>query len=59
MIGPGTGVAPMRAFSGADIMQNACMEESNGRGSTYFGCCRRDEDFIYEDEMLEYARDGT
>ena len=62
MIGPGTGVAPMRAFlqERQHIMQNALHgKKAMGEAALYFGCCRRDEDFIYEDEMLEYARDGT
>jgi NADPH-ferrihemoprotein reductase len=60
MIGPGTGIAPMRA-----ILQERAMQRSQaglavcGTNTLYFGCRRRDEDFIYEDELRGYERNGV
>jgi len=53
MIGPGTGVAPFRAF----------LEERRARGATgrnwlFFGDQRRCTDFLYEAELDGYRRDG-
>ncbi|KAH9887178.1 NADPH-cytochrome P450 reductase [Xylariomycetidae sp. FL2044] len=55
LVGPGTGVAPMRGFvqerakqaqSGADI----------GHTILFFGCRKRGEDFLYESEWDEYKK---
>lgn len=58
MVGPGTGIAPMRAF-----LQERDQQRASGApvGPTvlFFGCRKRSEDYIYEDELLAYARDGT
>jgi NADPH-ferrihemoprotein reductase len=51
MIGPGTGVAPFRAFT-----QERAFQSRNGKrvGRTvlFYGCRRRDEDFLYENEWM-------
>lgn len=48
MIGPGTGVAPFRAFVQERAWQNkACPA---GRTMLFYGCRQRDEDFLYEEE---------
>ena len=64
MIGPGTGIAPMRAFlQDRDASRVDC--EAKGEGDAYadtilfFGCRHKDADFIYEDELLGWARSGT
>ncbi|KAK7206977.1 NADPH cytochrome P450 oxidoreductase [Myxozyma melibiosi] len=54
MIGPGTGVAPFRAF----VQEKAAQVKSGadiGKMLLFFGCRRADEDFIYQDEWKEYG----
>lgn len=49
LIGPGTGVAPMRGF----VQERAKMAQSGqdvGRTLMFFGCRRRDEDYLYASE---------
>jgi sulfite reductase (NADPH) flavoprotein alpha-component len=53
MIGPGTGIAPFRAF-----LQERRAIGARGRNWLFFGNPHRTTDFLYEDELLEYARDG-
>jgi NADPH-ferrihemoprotein reductase len=49
LIGPGTGVAPFRAFV-QERAQQAKNGEDVGKTILFFGCRRRGEDFIYEKE---------
>jgi NADPH-ferrihemoprotein reductase len=60
MVGPGTGIAPMRAFLQERDAQRAARGAA-GVGETvlFFGCRKQREDFIYEDELLEYTRRGS
>jgi sulfite reductase (NADPH) flavoprotein alpha-component len=66
MIGPGTGVAPFRAF-----LHERMATKAPGRNWLFFGHQRRDCDFFYEDELtgmkaagfltrlsLAWSRDG-
>jgi sulfite reductase (NADPH) flavoprotein alpha-component len=66
MIGPGTGIAPFRAF-----LQERMATKAPGRNWLFFGHQRRDFDFFYEDELaalkarkvltrlsLAWSRDG-
>jgi sulfite reductase (NADPH) flavoprotein alpha-component len=53
MIGPGTGVAPFRAF-----LQERRMLGAAGRNWLFFGDQHRASDFLYEDEISGFQRDG-
>jgi sulfite reductase (NADPH) flavoprotein alpha-component len=54
MIGPGTGLAPFRAF-----IEERRTTGATGPGWLFFGEQRRASDFFYEDELTRYARDGA
>ncbi|XP_065180255.1 NADPH--cytochrome P450 reductase-like isoform X2 [Sycon ciliatum] len=54
MVGPGTGVAPFRAF----IQDRHALKESGkmvGETRLYFGCRHKSEDFLYQEEMESYV----
>ena len=53
MIGPGTGVAPFRAF-----MQERMAHNAQGRNWLFFGECNRSTDFFYEDYWTSLVREG-
>jgi sulfite reductase (NADPH) flavoprotein alpha-component len=53
MIGPGTGIAPFRAF-----LQERLATEAPGPNWLYFGHQRSDFDFFYEDELKAMRRTG-
>lgn len=53
MVGPGTGLAPFRAF----VQERRAMG-ATGRNWLFFGEQRRASDFFYEEELTGYARDG-
>ena len=53
MIGPGTGVAPFRAF-----LQERRATGARGRNWLFFGNPRRQTDFLFEDELVGYCRDA-
>jgi sulfite reductase (NADPH) flavoprotein alpha-component len=53
MVGPGTGIAPFRAF----------LEEREARGAKgvnwlFFGEQKRETDFLYEDQIVDWQRRG-
>ncbi|MGE0563434.1 MAG: sulfite reductase subunit alpha [Pseudolabrys sp.] len=54
MIGPGTGVAPFRAF-----LQERRAIGAKGRNWLFFGHQRSNYDFFYEDEFRDMRHDGT
>jgi sulfite reductase (NADPH) flavoprotein alpha-component len=53
MIGPGTGIAPFRAF-----LEERQATGARGRNWLFFGNPRRASDFLFEDELAAYCRDG-
>lgn len=53
MIGPGTGVAPFRAF-----LQERRENGAKGRNWLFFGDQHRATDFLYEDELTAWHKDG-
>ncbi|KAH7140789.1 NADPH-cytochrome P450 reductase, variant [Dactylonectria macrodidyma] len=53
LIGPGTGVAPFRAFV-QERVHLAKQGKSVGQTLLFFGCRHPDQDFIYESEWQEY-----
>jgi sulfite reductase (NADPH) flavoprotein alpha-component len=54
MIGPGTGVAPFRAF-----LQERAATGAAGRSWLFFGNTRQELDFLYRGELEGYARKGA
>ncbi len=54
MIGPGTGVAPFRAF-----LQERAATGAPGRSWLFFGNTRRELDFLYRGELEGYLRKGA
>jgi sulfite reductase (NADPH) flavoprotein alpha-component len=54
MIGPGTGIAPFRAF-----LHERMASKAPGRNWLFFGHQRRDCDFFYEDELAGMKAAGT
>jgi sulfite reductase (NADPH) flavoprotein alpha-component len=54
MIGPGTGVAPFRAF-----LQERAASGAPGRNWLFFGNTRRELDFLYRGELEGYVKTGV
>ncbi|WP_339720886.1 assimilatory sulfite reductase (NADPH) flavoprotein subunit [uncultured Paraglaciecola sp.] len=54
MIGPGTGIAPFRAF-----MQQREAEESSGENWLFFGNPNYTQDFLYQTEWQRFVKDGV
>jgi sulfite reductase (NADPH) flavoprotein alpha-component len=54
MVGPGTGIAPFRAF-----LQERAAARAVGKSWLLFGDQRSDCDFLYRDELEQYRRAGV
>jgi len=54
MIGPGTGIAPFRAF-----LEERRATAASGRNWLFFGDQRAATDFLYQDELTTMQKDGT
>jgi sulfite reductase (NADPH) flavoprotein alpha-component len=53
MVGPGTGIAPFRAF-----LHERQATGARGRNWLFFGDQRAETDFLYRDELAQLTRDG-
>ena len=53
MVGPGTGVAPFRAY-----MEERQARGAKGRNWLFFGEQRRGSDFFYEQQFTQWEKDG-
>ncbi|XP_033905907.1 NADPH--cytochrome P450 reductase-like isoform X1 [Acipenser ruthenus] len=58
MIGPGTGIAPFVGF----IQERAWLKQQGkevGETVLYYGCRHRNEDFLYQEELEQFEKDGV
>ncbi|KAK1158389.1 NADPH--cytochrome P450 reductase-like isoform X1 [Acipenser oxyrinchus oxyrinchus] len=58
MIGPGTGIAPFMGF----IQERAWLKQQGkevGETVLYYGCRHRNEDFLYQEELEQFEKDGV
>ena len=53
MVGPGTGIAPFRAF-----LEERREIGARGRNWLFFGDRRREQDFLYRDQLEAYHSEG-
>jgi sulfite reductase (NADPH) flavoprotein alpha-component len=53
MVGPGTGIAPFRAF-----LQERQATGAQGKNWLFFGDQHQEHDFIYQDELLAWRENG-
>lgn len=58
MIGPGTGVAPMRALLQERRHQQLVEKKTIGPNVLYFGCKKRTLDYLYQDELKAFEDEG-
>lgn len=54
MVGPGTGVAPFRAF-----MQQRAEDDAQGKNWLFFGNPNFTQDFLYQTEWQRFVKDGV
>jgi len=57
MVGPGTGIAPMRAL--LQLRKHQGNPKKGGDNILYFGCRNSKKDYIYKSELNAYKKDGT
>lgn len=53
MIGPGTGIAPFRAF-----LEERQVTGAKGQNWLFFGDQKRQHDFLYEEQIVAWLKDG-
>lgn len=54
LIGPGTGFAPLRGF-----LQERAGQPGRGPAKLFYGCRHPQHDWLYRDEMRQWAADGV
>ncbi|MDQ8199348.1 sulfite reductase subunit alpha [Pelagicoccus enzymogenes] len=54
MVGPGTGIAPFRAF-----LEERAATQSSGKNWLFFGDQHAASDFLYQDQLSEYQASGV
>jgi sulfite reductase (NADPH) flavoprotein alpha-component len=54
MVGPGTGIAPFRAF-----LEEREARKAKGPNWLFFGDQKRTNDFLYEDQLVDWQRRGV
>lgn len=54
MVGPGTGIAPFRAF-----IEQRAFDGATGENWLFFGDQHRTSDFLYEDELTAFQKKGV
>lgn len=54
MVGPGTGIAPFRSF-----IEERAVNKATGRSWLFFGDQHSATDFLYQDELEKYQKDGV
>eukprot|EP00563_Minutocellus_polymorphus_P013114 CAMPEP_0181074142 /NCGR_PEP_ID=MMETSP1070-20121207/29451_1 /TAXON_ID=265543 /ORGANISM="Minutocellus polymorphus, Strain NH13" /LENGTH=739 /DNA_ID=CAMNT_0023155253 /DNA_START=29 /DNA_END=2251 /DNA_ORIENTATION=+ len=62
MIGPGTGIAPMRALLQERSHQRKKRRigsKNVGKNVLYFGCKTPHQDYLYEEELKDFEKEGT
>jgi sulfite reductase (NADPH) flavoprotein alpha-component len=59
MVGPGTGLAPFRAFIAHRRALAAAADAGCGRAVLFFGSRSPDQDFLYSDTLQAWAADGS
>ncbi|KFM23852.1 NADPH oxidoreductase A [Auxenochlorella protothecoides] len=59
MVGPGTGLAPFRSF----LMERRLLAKPSvgalGEALLFFGCRRRDQDYLYGSQLEAWAQEGS
>jgi len=54
MVGPGTGIAPFRSF-----IEERAVNKGTGKSWLFFGDQHAASDFLYQDELEKYQKDGV
>jgi NADPH-ferrihemoprotein reductase len=58
MVGPGTGIAPMRALLQERSYQRTSLKQVVGPNVLYFGCKKRSMDYLYKEELDAFRKQG-
>lgn len=57
LVGPGTGIAPMRALLYERQHASKVRGEKVGPSVLFFGCKKRDHDYLYKEELEKFHKD--